>query len=117
MAECEYSKLFLKAKGGGLFPQPTISLVVVFSKALHRPALRKPRTSPKLLSRLRPCFHSTNHQRATAFRALPLGCRITSALEVLHMLAVSGEGWRATAGLQGVQHGVDFSRAEYCLLE
>ena len=33
------------------------------------------------------------------------------------MLAVSGEGRRAAAGLQGVQHGVDFSRAEYRLLE
>lgn len=33
------------------------------------------------------------------------------------MLAVCSEGWRAAAGLQGVQHGVDFSLAEYRLLE
>jgi len=33
------------------------------------------------------------------------------------MLALGGEGWRAAAGLQGVQHGVDFSRAEDRLLE
>lgn len=33
------------------------------------------------------------------------------------MLAVGGEGWRPAAGLQGVQHSVDFSHAEYRLLE
>lgn len=33
------------------------------------------------------------------------------------MLAVGGEGWRAAAVLQGLQHGVDFSLAEYLMLE
>ena len=33
------------------------------------------------------------------------------------MLAMCGEGWRAAAGLQGMQHGGDFSLAEYRLLE
>ncbi len=33
------------------------------------------------------------------------------------MLAVGSEGWYAAAGLYGVQHGVDFSLAEYRLLE
>lgn len=49
--------------------------------------------------------------------ALPLGCWVTATFEVLHMFAVGGESWRAAAGLQGVQHGVDFSFAEYRLLE
>lgn len=33
------------------------------------------------------------------------------------MLAVGGEGRRAAAGLQSVQHGVDLGLAEYRLLE
>lgn len=33
------------------------------------------------------------------------------------MLTVSSKGRRTAAGLQGVQHGVDFSRAKYRLLE
>ena len=33
------------------------------------------------------------------------------------MLAVGGEGWRAAAGLQGLQHRADFGLAEYRLLE
>jgi hypothetical protein len=33
------------------------------------------------------------------------------------MLALGGEGRRAAAGLQGVQHGVDFSLAKHRLLE
>lgn len=86
-------------------------------EALHGSALRESRASPKLLPRFCPRFHSSNQQRTAAFRALPLGCRIATALEVLHMLAVSGEGWRAATGLQGVRQGIDFSLAEYRLLE
>ncbi len=33
------------------------------------------------------------------------------------MLAVGGERWCTAASLQGVQHGVDISRAKYWLLE
>lgn len=33
------------------------------------------------------------------------------------MLALGGGGRRASAGLQGLQHGVNFSLAEYRLLE
>jgi hypothetical protein len=51
------------------------------------------------------------------FAVSPLGRRITTALEILHMLAVSGECWRAAAALQDMQHGVDFSLAKYRLLE
>lgn len=82
------------------------------SKALHRPAFGESRASPKLLPCFRPGFHGTKHQGTTAFRAVPPCCRITTAFQVLHMLAVGGEGWRAAAGLQGVQHDIDFSLAE-----
>lgn len=93
------------------------SLLLFLLKTLHRPAFRKRRASPKLLPRLRPCLHRAYQQRTATFRALPLSCWIATALEVLHMLAVCGESRRAAAGLQGVQHGVDFSLAEYRLLE
>ena len=79
------------------------------SKTLHRPALGKLRASPKLLPRFRPRFHGAYQQSAAAFRAWPFGCRITSALEVLHVLAVGGERWCAAAGLQGVQHALGAS--------
>ena len=86
-------------------------------KALHGFAFGEGRAAPELLADIGPCFTGANNQGATAFRALPLGCRIATAFEVLHVLAVGGEGWRAAAGLEGVQHGVDFRLAEYLLLE
>src|SRR5690606_26783093 len=96
-------------------------LLMVFqhdlSKTLHRPALGKLRASPKLLPRFRPGLHCANQQRAAAFRALPLCCRIATTLKVFHVLAVGGEGWRSAAGLQGLQQVLDFSLAEYLLLE
>lgn len=53
----------------------------------------------------------------TFFRALLIRGQIVTALEVLHVLAMGGEGRCAAAGLQGLQRDVDFSLAEYHLLE
>ena len=86
-------------------------------KALHGFAFGEGRAAPELLADIGPVFTGANNQGAAAFRALPLGRRIATALEVLYMLAVCGEGPCAAAGLQGVQHGVDFRLAEYLLLE
>lgn len=94
-----------------------IVLLLYLSKILHRSALRKPRTPPEFLPRLRPRLHRTNHQRIAALGALPLGVGVIAALEVLHMFAVGGEGRRAATGLQGADQGGDLGVAEDRLLE
>jgi len=70
-----------------------------------------------LLSCLRARVHGADHQITAAFRALPLGVWVATALQVLHMFAVGREGWRAPAGLQGVHEDVDLGLTEYPLLE
>ena len=76
---------------------------------LEQPQNFRPALGPDFISRI---SNALSH-----FWALPFGCRIATALEVLYMLAVRSEGRREAAGLQGVQHRVDFSIAEYRLLE
>lgn len=57
-----------------------------------------------------------NQQGATTLWALPFGRLVTSPLEVLQELVVSGEGGSAAAGLQDLQHGIDVVLAEHQVL-
>lgn len=66
------------------------------------------------LSPLPPQFESAARYRISDIAAQ---LRVTPAFEVLHMLALGGEGRCAAARLQGEQHGVDFSRAKHRPLE
>lgn len=87
----------------------------VLFDALHGAAFGKSRAAPELLPRFRAGFRRANHQCAAAFRALPFGGRVVSTLEVLHVLALGRYCWRATAGLQSLQHGVDLKLRKYWL--
>ena len=86
-------------------------------KALQSSAFRKRGATPELLTRFRARLHGTDQQSAAAFGAFTLRCGITAALEVLHVFAMSGEGGRAAAGLQGAEQGGDLGVAEDRLLE